>query len=195
MTEQEWQSCTDPQLMLEFLKSKASHRKLRLFAVACCRRVWDCLDDLGHGAVEMAELFADGLAGTEEMRSARLACKTAGGRAVWYAAASDPFIAARNTVLSIQSGGEGMTTAPAKLLRDIVGNPFRAMRFNPSWLTPAMLGLASSIYEERAFDRLPDLGVELEGRGCTDADMLGHCRGSGPHARGCWLIDLLLGKS
>jgi len=195
VTEAKWLACTDPTPMLEFLRGKASDRKVRLFAVACCRRVWDCLDDLGHGAVEMAELFADGLVGTEELRAARLACKSAGGRAVWYAAVGDPFVAARNTVLSIKSVVEEEPFAQANLLRDIMGNPFRPMNLDPSWLTPAVLGLASFIYEERAFDRLPDLGVVLEGRGYTDADNLVHCRGSGPHARGCWLIDLLLGKS
>ena len=81
MTDEEWLNCTDPQLMLAFLRGKACDRKLRLFAVACSRRVWNLIDDLGRGAVEAAENLADGLARLDEMRAARLACLGAGGHA------------------------------------------------------------------------------------------------------------------
>ncbi len=164
MTEQEWLACDDPRPMLEFLAGKASDRKLRLFAVACCRDIWALLDDIGRGAVEMAELIADGLAGNDEMRAARLACKFGGGRAVWYAAASDPLIAARNTVLSIKSVMEEQPIAQANLLRDIVGNPFRTIRPGPSWLSPVVVTLASAIYDERRFQDMPLLAEAQEPR-------------------------------
>jgi hypothetical protein len=61
------------------------------------------------------------------------------------------------------------------------------------WLT-AVAGLASFIYEGRAYNRLPDLADVLEVRGCTDTDILGHCREPGPHCLGCWALDLILGK-
>jgi hypothetical protein len=54
--------------------------------------------------------------------------------------------------------------------------------------------IAKSIYTSRAFDRLPILADALEEAGCADADILAHCRGPGPHVRGCWVVDLLLGK-
>ncbi len=54
--------------------------------------------------------------------------------------------------------------------------------------------LAAAVYEERAFDRLPLLADALEDAGCTNAELLGHLRGPGPHARGCRALDLLLGK-
>ena len=63
-----------------------------------------------------------------------------------------------------------------------------------SWLASLVLGLAQAIYDERAFDRLPILADALEDAGCTDAAILEHCRGPGPHVRGCWVVDLLLGK-
>ncbi len=58
-----------------------------------------------------------------------------------------------------------------------------------------MAALARSIYDDRAFDRLPVLADALEDAGCTDAAILDHCRGPGPHVRGCWVVDLILGKS
>jgi hypothetical protein len=54
--------------------------------------------------------------------------------------------------------------------------------------------LARMIYEERSFDQMPELADALEAAGCTDEDILAHCRGPGEHARGCWVVDLLLGK-
>src|SRR5262249_21292895 len=80
------------------------------------------------------------------------------------------------------------------LLRDIFGNPFRPVSLNPSWLTPPVVALAEGIYADRAFDRLPILADAIQDAGCENADLLGHCRGPGPHARGCWAVDLVLGK-
>jgi hypothetical protein len=83
------------------------------------------------------------------------------------------------------------------LLHDIMGNPFRRVVVDASWRSwndGAVVELAREIYEERAFDRLPLLGDLLEAAGCADADILGHCRTPGEHARGCWVVDLLLDK-
>jgi len=204
MTEADWLHCTDPHLMLEFLRGKASDRRLRLFAVACSRRIWDWIDVLGRAAVEVAESFADGFAGPEELRAARLACQGAGDQAAWYAAATNPAIAARNAALSAQAGvashpligsEEAELRAQAALLRDIFGAlSFRPVSVDPTWLTPAVIKLGQAIYDERAFGQMPLLADELEQAGCTNQDILSHCRGPGPHVRGCWLLDLLFGK-
>jgi hypothetical protein len=83
------------------------------------------------------------------------------------------------------------------LLRDCLGNPFRPFTPDPAlrrWNDSTIPRIAQAIYDDRAFDRLPILADALEEAGCTDAGILAHCRGAGPHVRGCWTIDLLLGN-
>jgi hypothetical protein len=205
MTEQDWQTASEPQTMLDFLQKRetTSERKLRLFAVACSRRMWDLIEVLGRTAVDVAECFADGLAGPEELRAARLACQGAGGQAAWYAAASNPAIAARNAARSVQVGVANNAqlgseaaelVAQAKLLREIFGDPFRPLSVDPSWLTLHLVELAQTIYDDRGYDRMPALADALEEAGCDHQEILAHCRGPGPHVRGCWLLDLILEK-
>ncbi len=82
----------------------------------------------------------------------------------------------------------------AGLLREIIGNPFRPVVLNAAWLTSTVCALASGIYSDRAFDRMPILADALQDAGCDNEEVLGHCRGPGPHARGCFVVDCLLGK-
>jgi hypothetical protein len=89
----------------------------------------------------------------------------------------------------------------ADLLRDILGNHFRPPSIAPDWLTPTVTGLAAVAYEERFLPsgeldnvRLAVLADALEEAGCADPDLLGHLRALGPHVRGCWVVDLILGK-
>ncbi len=85
--------------------------------------------------------------------------------------------------------------AQCELLRDILPNPFRKLpKPKKSWRTETVRALATGIYAERAFDRMPILADALEDAGCEHADILTHCRGDGPHVRGCWVVDLILGK-
>jgi len=84
--------------------------------------------------------------------------------------------------------------AQVSLLRDIFGNPFRPVAVDPEWLTSTVVALARGIYDDRAFDRLPILADALQDAGYENEDVLNHCRGPGPHVRGCWVVDLLLGK-
>jgi hypothetical protein len=84
-----------------------------------------------------------------------------------------------------------------RLIREIVGNPFRPRPVRPEWLTWAERTaprIATAIYQDRAFDRLPILADALEDADCTDLHILGHLRGPGPHVLGCWALDLILGK-
>jgi hypothetical protein len=86
-------------------------------------------------------------------------------------------------------------TLQASLLRCIFGNPFRPVAFDPRWRTETAVALASAIYDGRHFDRLPILADALEDAGCDSLDLLNHLRGPGPHSRGCWAVDAVLGRS
>jgi hypothetical protein len=81
------------------------------------------------------------------------------------------------------------------LLREVVGNPFRPVALDPAWLAwnhGTVPAIARRVYEERAFHDLPILADALEDAGCTEADILAHCRQPGEHVRGCWVVDLIL---
>jgi hypothetical protein len=65
---------------------------------------------------------------------------------------------------------------------------------DPNWLTSTVRALADGTYEQKAFDRMPILADALQDAGCSDEQVLDHCRGPGPHVRGCWVVDLVLGK-
>jgi len=80
------------------------------------------------------------------------------------------------------------------LIRDIFGNPFRPAVVDPRWLTETAVEIARGICDDRAFERLPILADALQDAGCEDAEVLSHCREPGTHVRGCWVIDLVLGK-
>jgi hypothetical protein len=232
MTEAEWLRCQEPGPMLAPLRVSDGWRKLRLFKVACCRRVWPLLvDPRSRAAVEAAERFADGAIGAAELRVAAELARTAvdalspgphvSGFALSLAAqaadgtASDALdtrsvadyaSAAARAAASHAGGGRAAghaaraaeQAAQCRLLRDLLGNPFEAvLSAEPAWLVrdgAAARNLAAAIYEERAFDRLPILADALEDAGCEDAAVLTHCRSGGEHVRGCWVVDLLLGK-
>ncbi|MBN9517066.1 hypothetical protein J0H58_00880 [bacterium] len=79
-------------------------------------------------------------------------------------------------------------------MRDIFGNPFRPVMFLPEWRTEAVVALARGAYDDRAFERLPVLADALEDAGCSAGTVLAHCRNGGPHYKGCWVVDGVLGK-
>ena len=106
----------------------------------------------------------------------------------------------RRAVLDHAGRGAGPRKNPvARVVRPLFfehfGDTEHPVALDPAWRTEAVVGLAIRIYADRAFDRLPVLADALEDAGCANADVLGHCRGPGPHARGCWVVDLLLGKT
>jgi hypothetical protein len=85
-----------------------------------------------------------------------------------------------------------------RLLIDLLGDRFQPSKAVGPWLEHdggTALNLARTVYEDRAFDRLPVLADALEEAGCDDPALLEHLRGPGPHVRGCWVLDRLLGLS
>ena len=220
MTEAQWPTCQSPEAMLNVLTDQASPRKLRLYAVGCCRRIWQLLrDDRCRHAVEVAQRFVDGRATAFELESAgRMVAGVARvwgdigsvvarstfalGGAAWAATRSSAWLAAWDAAWDARvvardkvrgTDWEKERAWQAGLLRDLVGNPFRPSRVEPAWLTQDVMQLAQVIYDESQFGEMPYLGDALLDAGCDDLAMLEHCRSREPHYRGCWVIDLLLG--
>ena len=231
MTEQEWLACTHPTPMLDFVRGKASDRKLRLFAYACCRLA-------GFGCSDIPERFADGKATADEMADlmrevesegveiakARVGwpgggytltpatcepdAQTAARDTAYYVAAEMSYRAAEASEQTetmtkesqqriIEDERKRAQALLADLLREIIGNPFRCCEVPPFWLqwNDGTIGkISQGIYDEHAFDTISILADAVEEAGCDNAEILGHLRGSGPHFRGCWVVDLLLGR-
>jgi hypothetical protein len=229
MTEKGWQNCTDPRRMLEFLQGKASERKLRLFAVACCRRVLHLMlaskaYQIGE-AIEVAERSTDGVAESDRLayfrdiipfdyeESAAIAlCSLNEHRGARDCAECTSIIAggkinpgnrgrskqARKVVRDSRASRQLEKKKQAALLGDIFGNPFRPVTLDPTWLTwqgRLLVSMAQRMYDSRDFSDMPVLADALEEAGCSDQDILGHCRSGGEHVRGCWVVDLILGKT
>jgi hypothetical protein len=96
-----------------------------------------------------------------------------------------------------RQASDDLQQAQVMLLRDIFGSPLRSVSIDPSWLAwndGTVRRVAQAIYDECAFDRLPILADALEEAGCTNQYILNHCRQPGDHVRGCWVVDLILGK-
>jgi hypothetical protein len=225
MTEAEWLACSDPWPMRRHLfeSGQGTDRKLRLFACACCRHLWETVPERwNEGTVETCERYADGLADEAELTAMRRRAHAVAGetermRGGWaFFAARVPFRAAQRAARTSTAACEMAVPAvgsfaaeigddpaearareqraQADLLRDIFGTPMRPPPFDPAWRTPAVLRMAAALYEGRTFDGMPFLGDALEEAGCADPEILHHCRGDAHHARGCWIVDAALGR-
>lgn len=194
MSETEWLQSTDPTTMLQLLRGKATGRKLRLFARACCRSVWHLLGEKRHRkAVGVPEPYLEDLLSSAEITGIRA---VEDEEDAVTAEAAWPW--AEEAVKEAQAAGEEERNRCCALLRDVFGNPFRPMRVDPAWATwnyGCLAALAQAIYDDDRFVDLPLLAVGLEKAGCKDDDILSHCQQPGEHARGCWLVDALLGKA
>lgn len=197
MTEDKWRVCSDPRKMLDYHRMKTDKRRLRLLACACVRLALPA-DPWMAGIIDVVEKNADGEATRAEFLAARKAVSKAdpklhSGLLGRYNGLTDDAMEGMTGAIETarRSGKEGKT-AECGLIRCVF--PLRRVAFDPALLTSTVVALARGIYAERAFDRMPILADALEDAGCGDADILGHCRGGEPHARGCWVIDGLLGK-
>jgi hypothetical protein len=228
MTETEWHACTDPKLMLGLLLrgKNTSDRKFRLFACACCRRIWDRFPDpCNRDLVAAVEEHPDGGFYDPDLEPALIASSWREqdflaepaywvakylGRGFYKWSASAAALGVVLKVMSVHGQGPGREAeldVQAALLRDIVGPlPFRPVAIDPTvlaWQDATVVRLAQAAYEQRSLpvgtlelDRLAVLADALEEAGCQDQEVLEHLREpGGVHVRGCYVVDLLLGKS
>jgi hypothetical protein len=107
---------------------------------------------------------------------------------------ADQYEAYGTSVRSLAAYRDVYEATHSELLRDLFGNPFRPVVLSPSWRTSTLVTLPETIHDERAFDRLPILADALEEGGCGSLELLAHSRSPRRHARGCWVVDLVLGK-
>jgi hypothetical protein len=213
VTEAEWLVSQDPDDLLDCARAhkRLNARKARLFACGCYRLVWDQMTykDMRR-TVQKAEERADRLITQRELEEYRYpGAHPAEDFANWLSLSLQSLAIANPNpayvVWQVRVATENETyrhanrgipcRMQAELVRCLVGNPHRPVAFDPSWQTSIAVGLARAMYESRAFDRMPILADALEEAGCDTADVLAHCRGPGPHVRGCWVVDLVLGKS
>jgi hypothetical protein len=199
MTEAEWLACDDPGEMLMFIRERASHRKLRLFGCGCVRVAWGHLaDPRSRAAVELAERYSDAEVPLSEREAARdAAYQAAYGKRTWAAWAA---------ISTLGTGPDEAKRCASRvdrlaILWDLFGNPFQTAYFDTSLGPPCITSLAQAAYAERHLPsghldpaRLAVLSDALEEAGCADAALLSHLRSPGPHVRGCWALDLVLGK-
>ncbi len=225
MTEAQWLACEDPQKMIAFVRGVASERKLRLVAVGFCRQAWRWVKDpLHRRVVQAAEDFADGQITSDDLEVARSAAwasshqsKTSfANQAARAVAGESPGAAAHqaqrlvvqqlwrktpHSYADLPDTKRKVQQCQCDLLREIIGNPFRAIDHDRTWLTATVITVAQAVYDERIlsnchFDlhRLAVLADALEEAGCDTPEILDHLRSPGPHVRGCFPLDLLLGK-
>ena len=181
----------DRSVLLRYAQQHGSERKVRLYLCATAEKVRDYLNDPAiWGAVGVAERYADGLASQQELAAAhRAACKIADRQT--GLAIMDEWTATRRTVL-IKPAVQCALLWEAFL--PIYVNAASGVSCPFSWISSTVHALATFIYDERKFQLMPILADALQDAGCEEQVILSHCRGDGPHVRGCWVIDLILGK-
>lgn len=193
--------------LLQTLRGRLSRRQMRLIACACVRRQLPVLRSTDE-VVTLAERFADGKATAHELASARFGGRFRPGHPAWavcWAPSEEPWARMERSMTWIV-GAAGMPTstfrqelkAQAEVMVEIAGNLLEPAPFDPFWVSwgdGIVAKMAQTIYDERDFAQMPILGDALEDAGCADGRILGHCRDQTTHYRGCWLLDLLLGRS
>jgi hypothetical protein len=174
-----------------------SRRKLKLFALACCRSIEDSLPDPRcRRVLAIAEKCIDGLATMPEWESAYEDSKLAMdgfqqmlnekgmvGPETHCAAAH-----AADTLIAIGHSEMCQHT------NEIFAQSIRQIVCNPEWRTSATVSLAQFMYESRDFSRMPILKNALRDSGCSRVDILDHCQSESLHVKGCWVLELVLGK-
>ncbi len=212
MTEAEWLQATDPIRMLEILGNNCSKRKLRLFIADGVKALVSIFGKDEEVLAEMHERVAEGQASEEDLERFLLRNmpdlwehRAPGGNlpSVWDTArmvVHDRFKLA--PLVQSEAVNENSRVVEyaemCRVLRCIFGSPFHTVTLDLSWLTwhgGLLVSMARQMYDSRDFSDMPVLADALEESGCQDQDILGHCRSGVEHVRGCWVVDLILGRS
>jgi hypothetical protein len=217
---QSWEASRDPKWMLVNLPQRVcTLRRLRLFACACSRRVWAHFATPWRAAVELGERYADRQVSEQEMLEGVPATPappdSADQAAAWAVARATAlrrkyqFARVLDNAAFAAAQGQGQfsplfqeeSLVQVALLRDIFGGPPWRPSIGLRVVPTDVVSLAEAAYDDRALpggtldpQRLAVLADALEEAG-AGADAIGHLRGVGPHVRGCWVVDLCLGKS
>jgi hypothetical protein len=193
MTGKEWAVCDDPRKMVQALarRGNVSNRKWRLFIAAFWR--WQARN-LKRGRADLIERSEAMEHWAEVGRLPKGRRPSRSSNVIFFG--PDAESAALQTAEAPFDWPDAKSAIAVQplLLRDIFGNPFRKHKFDSRWRTSDVLGLARAIYDERAYERMPILADALMDAGCENEEIINHCRGDGPHVRGCWVVDLILGK-
>jgi hypothetical protein len=181
-----------------------SNRKVGLLVYACSRRVWAWLDEEYRRDLEAYAAYADGLIADEPKGAPRTTRSESCVRDLCVPLTYYEDVAEYSRVSADSPANRAATrlderAGQAALFRDIFGNPFHPSPELPAavlgWGDRAVPRLAEGVYTEGAFGRLPILADALLDAGCEDEELTQHCRAEGPHSRGCWAVDLILGRS
>jgi hypothetical protein len=181
--------------MLDQLRSGSSLRKLYLLGCAAYRQQWEWLNDGVRRVVQLCENYADGAATVEEVSEATVGIvfwDTENWEPTWTTDIADVTNA---FVFASWAFESARANALTDLIRCVLGNSIHNVAIEPERLGLTVVGLARGIYEDRAFERLPILADALKYAGLSSSEILNHCYDPGRHARGCWVIDLILGKN
>jgi hypothetical protein len=196
-----WQTAESPGPMLDAAKGLLSPRRLRLFAIACCKSLWG-QRDAWSGYLELlrlAELMADS---DTEKRMSELSNQAARFRRVGYPHGVIHLLAKdAGRAVGAWAYMAGLTHEELKrhtdVLREIAGNPFADIHLDRAllgWRDGTIPKLAQACYDANDFSTLGILGDALEEAGCNERAILEQVRSEQTHYRGCWLVDLILGK-
>jgi hypothetical protein len=210
MTAEEWESCTEYTRMSAPLYA-VNHRsrKWYCFALACVRLIEEHLDATEQEAIEVTERYVERQATNRDRAGARALCSRGDsqGEAVYWASAAPSDIARAGVPSHVfhfilasygRAAANAAERAFADFLREIFPNPFRPVHIDRAWLRwsdGTVRRIAETINDEGDFERMGVLAHALEEAGCTDENILGHLRGPGPHVRGCWVVDLIMGRT
>jgi hypothetical protein len=202
VTESEWLECDDPRTLLQRLGRPAAYRLSLLQSAAYHRSVWDDLPHVARRGIELMEQLADRTVVKSELTEVMESLKTFVGRAP---TSPDELVVFRTAAAVYSSLGQpdrifytwdtDQPRRSAAGIRDIFGNPFRSVTFPAAWRSDTAVALAKHMCDSRDFSAMPILADALQEAGCEQEDILSHCSDAGAtHVRGCWVIDLVLGK-